>query len=110
MPTERYSRRRPNGADSGSRPSAFAPSATPRSSGAPRCGDPSVTTSVTSEFHGVSESVDTAQAARMIRPPIECPTSASRRTPPGHPATRSSSSDASAAPLSAIVRPVFARR
>ncbi len=38
MPTERYSRIRPNGADSGSRPSARAPSATPRSSGAPRCG------------------------------------------------------------------------
>ena len=93
MPTERYSRIRPNGADSGSRPSALAPSATPRSSGAPRCGVPSVTTSVTRSVQAASASVATAQAARMIRPPIECPTSAIRRTSVGQAATRSSSSD-----------------
>ena len=63
MPTERYSRIRPNGADSGSRPSALAPSATPRSSGAPRCGVPSVTTSVTRWSRRVAVGRDRAGGA-----------------------------------------------
>ena len=52
IPTERYSRIRPNGAASGSRPSAATPVVTTRSSGAPRLGVPSSTTSVTRSVHG----------------------------------------------------------
>ena len=110
MPTERWSRNRPNGADSGSRESPDDPAVSARAIGAPRCGVPSVTTSVTSRFHAGSASETTAQALRMISPPIECPTSAIRRTSTGHAATRSSISAAIATPFSLSVSPEFARR
>ena len=43
---------------------------TARASGAPRCGVPRVTTSVTRSVHGSSASVATAHAARMTSPPM----------------------------------------
>ena len=86
---ERQSRIRPKAAVSGSRPSPRLPSPTPRAIGAPRWGVPSVTTSETRSVQGCSTSVATAPAARMIRPPMECPTRAIRRTSTGHASTTS---------------------
>ena len=51
-----------------------------RSTGEPVCGVPRVTMSVTSVVQSRSAVVATPPAARAIRPPIECPTSAIRRT------------------------------
>ena len=110
MPADRWSRNRPNGAASGSSDSPDEPAVSSRAIGAPRCGVPSVTTSVTSRFQAGSVSQATAQALRMISPPIECPTSAIRRTSTGQAATRSSISAAIATPFSLSVSPEFARR
>ena len=126
IPTLRYSRIRPNGADSGNtaeHPRAdvddpFEGSAqVGRAEGDhvrdevgparrrrrhPSRADPGVRGAITSP--------STAQAARRIRPPIEWPTSAIRRTSTGQASTIDWSRSARAAPFSCTGSPVLTRR
>ena len=74
---------------------------------------PSVITSLTSAFQSVPDaggSAATAPAARITRPPSECPTSAIRVTGTGHASTSRCISAARATPFSRSGRPVLARR
>ena len=83
----------------------------PHAIGAPRCGVPSVITSLTLSRHGSSPTPPsaTAPAARMTSPPSECPTSAIRVTGTGQPSTTRWTSAVSAAPFSRSGSPVLAR-
>ena len=73
MPTERYSRIRPNGADSGSAPSARAPRCDAPFEGRAEVGGAEGDHVGHQLVPGGPASVTTAQAARMISPPMEWP-------------------------------------